>query len=311
MTYIPKEVDINLVSSLERINQGKVRDTYLLPDYPNLLLQVATDRVSIFDFVLSKFVPGKGIELTKQTIFWLTVVLKDLPNHLVIHGQGIDKFLPANLRNNPDLQARAIVVEKLKMVPIESIVRGYLTGTGLTKYLETGMVCGHILPDGLHDGSQLPIPIYTPTTKATSGHDEHIDYQTVREEYGTHQEFFSLVVFYMISNYAKMKGIILADTKFEFGYDEYGVLRLGDEIGTGDSSREWKMEEWVNAQEQKKAPSGYDKEPLRQWGKTLNIHKMTPKNPEHVQIVSNIEVPDREIMATSFRYRELSKMLIP
>lgn len=307
MTKIPKAVDINLAPSLERISQGKVRDTHLLPGYKDLLFMIATDRVSIFDRILPQLVPGKGIELTKQTVFWLTNILKDLPNHLVAYGEGIDRYLPEDLRNNPDLQARGLVVKKLKMVPIESIVRGYLTGSGLTSYRENGMVCGHILEKGLHDGSRLPHPIYTPTTKAEIGHDEHIDYQTVRAQYGTHQELFALTVFYRLSEYALSRHIILADSKFEFGYDD-GILTLADETGTGDSSREWLLKEWLEAQKENKAPGGYDKEPLRQWGKKIGIHKFNDE--EYEKILPTLSIPEEEIKGTIFRYKKLSDMLM-
>lgn len=310
MALIPKEVDVNWIPSLERIYQGKVRDTYLLPGHPNLLLPYVTDRVSIFDKVLPVFVPGKGVELVKQTIFWLTVILKNFPHHLVAYGKEIDQFLPQNLRNNPDLQARAMVVKKLKMVPVESIVRGNLTGTGLTAYLETGKVCGHILPPDLYDGNFLPVPIYTPTTKAVFGHDEHIDYQAVRKEYGMLQELLSLTVFYIMSNYARSRGIILADSKIECGYDD-DILNIGDEIGTGDSTREWKEEEWKIAQQHRKAPGGYDKQPLREWGKKVGINRKDMTDEEYLKLIPTLIVPNEEIEGTARRYQELSRLLIP
>jgi len=297
-------------------HRGKVRDTYLLPD-PALLFVVATDRVSIFDFVLPAVVPHKGALLTALTVFWLSEVLNDVPHHLVAYGRGIDEYLPPELRGNAELHKRALVVRKLKMVPIECIVRGYLTGSGLKSYEKNHHVCGIPLPEGLHDGSRiLPAPIFTPTTKAESGHDEHVPTDEVIQRYGRWTRDRSLAYYQRLAEVAESKGLVLADTKFEFG--EGGVL--ADEVGTPDSSRFWDTDECARDSEQKKSPPPFDKELVRSWGKQnvllrcgqdglVSMPYLDPDNPAHVAFVHSRTVPDAVLNETTSRYRTVVQRL--
>jgi phosphoribosylaminoimidazole-succinocarboxamide synthase len=305
---------------------GKVRNTYSLPGYPNLLLVITTNRLSIFDFVLNCYVALKGEVLNALTIFWLTGPLKKYANHLVAYGEGMDQYLPVDLRGNKELRKRAMIVKKLEIIPIEHVVRGFLTGSGLESYTNTGKVCGHYLPLGLHDGSKLPISLYTPTSKEDEGHDEHIDYQVVRERYGNVLEEFALDVYSTGYSYAASCGVIIADTKFETGYDPtegINVLRLADEVLTPDSSRFWDTKEYRLAQANQKAPAGFDKQPVREHGKTITtpftdesgativgINKLSPNNPEHVEFVHSCVIPDEITGAATGRYRNILNRLV-
>lgn len=288
-----------LTNQLTRIHQGKVRDTYELPD--NLLLVVATDRISIFDFVLPATVADKGRILTALTVFWLTKVLSGTLNHLVHFGNKIDRCLPTSLRNTPKLQSRALVVKKLSMLPVECIVRGYLTGSGWNSYQNDGQVCGIQLPKGLHDGSELPEPIFTPTTKAVEGHDKHLNASKVIKQYGDGLSQQSIAVYSTLANYAKQRNVILADTKFEFGEE----LTLADEVGTPDSSRFWNINEWKTAASQRKSPPPHDKQLVRDWGKKQGIHKLDPDNPTHLKQVAQLNVPADLLFQTTQTYHEI------
>lgn len=296
--------------------QGKVRDTFYLRNEPELLLPIATDRISIFDFILHNYIEGKGACLTAMTIFWLTEVLQGIDHHLVAFGKNIDKFLPEKLRGNKELQSRAIVVKKLDMLPIECIVRDYLTGTGLAAYKESGAVCGISLPPGLHDGSKIPNgPIFTPTTKAEEGHDEHISADSVSGEVGN----LAINIFSQISGYAEPRGIIIADSKFEFGKD----LCLGDEVATPDSSRFWDRDDWLRAQENKKSPQGYDKELPRKEGRAthtpfvkngmpiIGINNLDPLDSRHFEWVNkNFSLSEATIKETERRYRFIFEKIV-
>ncbi len=304
-------------AGLERIHQGKVRDTYSLPDRPDHLFLVASDRLSIFDFVLAGEVADKGAVLTALTVHWLTGVLTGVEHHLVAHGAAIDAELPASLRGWKDLQSRAMVVKKLNMLPVECVARGYLTGSGWGSYKKSGEVCGIRLPEDLHDGSRLPEPIFTPTTKAEDGHDLPMSAEEVERDFGTQLVESTLNVYTRISDYARERGVIFADTKFEFGE---GFV-LGDEVGTPDSSRFWDRGEWEKAVAEKRSPSGYDKQPVREWGKTVatpfesdggavtGIHKLDPEKPEHVAFVHEHAVPEEILQATTSRYRDVFQRL--
>lgn len=305
-------------AGLLRTHQGKVRNTYELPGHPDLLLPVATDRLSIFDFVLPCLIKDKGKILTALTVFWLEKALQNFKHHLVAYGKGIDQYLPAEIRNLPELQARALVVEKLSIIPYEYIVRGYLTGSGLIAYEKEGKVCGYQLPQGLHDGSKLSEPFFAPTTKAESGHDEHITASEVEAMYGKELENLSLEIYRKISSYALERGIIVADTKFEFGEDN----TIGDEIATPDSSRFWDEEEWKQASRKKRSPSNYDKEIARKWGKTIKtsfkggnskeivgINKLSLENPAHIDFVHGLKVPEEILSLTVSRYHEIFERL--
>jgi phosphoribosylaminoimidazole-succinocarboxamide synthase len=304
-------------AGLRRTHQGKVRDTYALYD-DQLLLVVATDRVSIFDFVLPALVPQKGELLTALTVFWLTEILADIHHHLVAYGAGIDPYLPPALRGDAELYKRALVVRRLTMAPVECIVRGYLTGSGWKSYQKTQQVCGIELPEGLYDGSRiLPHPIFTPTTKAESGHDEHLPTETVIKRYGAWTRDLSLRYYQTLANVAEAKGIILADTKFEFG--DGGVL--ADEVGTPDSSRFWDREEWLRAAERQASPEPYDKEVVRNWGKqvptplvgvnsTVGLGTLNPEDPVHLAFVETLTVPPAILNETAQRYHTVFQRLI-
>ena len=322
-TPIPKKVAHSAISEgltaggMKRIHQGKVRDTYEISGHPNLLLPIATNRLSIYDFVLPGVVEHKGEVLTALTVFWLTKVVADEKHHLVAYGRGIDEYLPEPLRGNAELQKRALVVKKLQMLPVECVARGYLTGSGWSSYRESQEVCGHKLADGLHDGARLPEPIFTPTTKAEEGHDEPISFQSVRDEYGDKFEKLTIDIYRQILEYSLGHGIILADTKFEFSSD--GVL--ADEVATPDSSRFWDVEDWKAAVKEKKSPSGYDKQPVREWGKTVatpfekggekitGIHKLDSGGKEHIEFVHGLEVPPEVLTATTERYKAIFEKL--
>lgn len=292
MAQIPvavKDSDLTRLVSryIPRIHQGKVRDTFAPPD-SSMLLQLATDRISIFDFVLNSLIKNKGACLTAMTVFYLTEILKGVDNHLIDYGKNIDKHLPKELHGNPELQSRAIIVKKLEMLPIECIVRDYLTGTGYAAYKTDGKICGISLPTGLHDGSRIPGgPIFTPTTKAEEGHDEHISADSVDPAIRKR----TIEVFKMISGYAESRNIILADSKFEFSKEH-----LGDEVATPDSSRYWLKSDWEKAQEEKRSPQGYDKQPVREFGKNsptpftkngllLSMSGLSPENANHTEWV--------------------------
>jgi len=306
------DLSVSLSRYLVRIHQGKVRDTYALPDHPDKLLVVATDRVSIFDFVLGALIYHKGEVLTALTVFWLTRVLTGVRHHMLAYGSQIDRYLPMQLQGNRELMRRALVVEKHLMLELECIARGYLTGSGWTAYQETtakdgvGKVCGIELPAGLHDGSPLEPAIFTPTTKAKVGHDEHVDREWARKQHGMWPEKLTLNLYSRAFAYAYERGIILADTKFEFSAQ--GVL--ADEVLTPDSSRFWDVDAYRTYQQRKVSPPGFDKEPLRQWGKKravldgkpVDISKLDAKDPEQHKRVARIEVPREEIEQTTDRY---------
>ncbi|OGY36661.1 MAG: hypothetical protein A3E36_04460 [Candidatus Andersenbacteria bacterium RIFCSPHIGHO2_12_FULL_45_11b] len=291
-------------AALPRIHQGKVRDTYILPD-PNLLFVLATDRVSIFDFVLPTIIPLKGEVLTALTVFWLRDVLDDVRHHLIAYGKDIDDYLLARLRGDKELHNRGLVVRKLAMLPIECIVRNNLTGSGWKSYQKDKTVCGITLPPDLHDGSQLPAPIFTPTTKAETGHDEPLDAEDVVRENGTWIREQSLAIFNEVASYARTKGLILADTKFEFGKDG----TLADEVATPDSSRYWDLKEWERACEKRETPPSYDKEIVRTWGKQHGVDKLDPTNTNDLNAVASLQIPQDVLDKTVDRYHEVFRRI--
>ncbi len=323
MLYIPQAVAEDYLSlhvlkhELYRSHQGKVRDTWDLPGHPDKLFIVATKRLSISDFVLGRTVPLKGEILTAVSILGFTNILADIPNHLVAYGPDMDQYLPKALRGLPELQKCAIIVSKKDMLPRECIARAYLTGTGLTSYKETGMVCGHMLPEGLHDGSKLDPVLFTPTTKAKVGHDLHVTAQSVFEEYGEMPSKITLDVFRRMSEFALARGIIVADMKIELALDG----TLADEAPSPDSCRFWDLNDYKIAAAQGKSPSGYDKEPVRQAGKIaviddkpVDISKLKV-NLENAKLVGRWEVPNNVIGETTERYltiqHRLSGMSLP
>ncbi len=244
------------IDGAEHIHSGKVRDLYRLAD--GRLLMVASDRISAYDHVLDTVIPDKGAILTQMSLWWFDQLRELVPNHIV------STDVPASVKG------RAVVCEELDMYPVECVARGYLTGSGLLDYRATGEVCGVPLPEGLEDGSRLPEPIFTPATKAALGdHDENVSYDAVvhaiGEDAAAELRTLTMLVYERAETIARTRGIILADTKLEFGSrrdaDGQAVIVLGDEVLTPDSSRFWPADLWQPGQAQ---PS-YDKQIVRDW----------------------------------------------
>lgn len=299
-----------VLKGLKLLNRGKVRDTYDLGS--GLLLSVATDAISIFDFVLNAKVPGKGMVLTAMTHFWMTKLeeVGICKTHLVAAGAAIDHYLPKEHQGNIDLQSRALVVKQLQMAPVEFIARGYLTGSAFKEYQKTGKVFGVDLPSGLQDGDKLPRVFDTPTTKEVEGHDLPMDSDEVRVKYPEETKTL-LAVYEFVRKFAEEHGVIFADTKLEFGRDEKGNLVLGDEVATPDSSRFWSRVAWMAEQkkEKHKAPSPYDKQLVRNWGIEAEMSNLDPLSLEDVKKVHGMEVPKELITTTSEMYRYIFWLL--
>ena len=243
------------MTGLEHLAAGKVRDMYAGPD--GLLLVVASDRISAYDYVLPTPIPDKGRVLTALSVWWFERLSDLVPHHLVSVD---DPAIPTGWRG------RAMLVRRLEMLPVECVARGYLTGSGLGSYRQTGAVCGVPLPPGLVDGSRLPEPVFTPTTKAAVGaHDEAMTLGEVEAVVGPERAAqlreLTLAVYRRAAGIAAARGILLADTKLEFGLDAEGVLTLGDEVLTPDSSRWWPADRWQPG----RAQPSYDKQFVRDW----------------------------------------------
>ncbi len=260
------------ITSLKRIHQGKVRDIYDI-DAETMLL-VSTDRLSAFDVILPTGIANKGAMLTQMANFWFDKLKDVVPNHLT----GID---PVSVVSNPaekmQLKNRSVVVKKLKALPIEAIVRGYLVGSGWKEYKAKGTVCGIQLPVGLQEASKLPTPLFTPSSKAAVGeHDENISLQQAADLLGTDMcaqvAKASIALYEQAAAYALTRGIIIADTKFEFGLDKHGVLHVMDEVLTPDSSRFWPADSYVVGQN----PPSYDKQYVRDWLESTGWNKTAP-----------------------------------
>ncbi|NUO98322.1 MAG: phosphoribosylaminoimidazolesuccinocarboxamide synthase [Nonomuraea sp.] len=256
---------------MKHLHSGKVRDLYETDD--GLLLMVASDRLSAFDYVLEPDIPDKGAILTQMSLWWFDQLKDVVPNHVVARGD----------------EARSVLCRPLRMVQVECVARGYLAGGGLSEYHATGAVSGVPLPDGLEDGSQLPEPIFTPSTKAPMGeHDEPISFEQVVEQVGgeTAEQLrrITLEVYTRGAEIARERGIILADTKIELGWDADGVLTLGDEVLTPDSSRFWPADEWKPG----RAQPSFDKQYVRDWllspesGWDKSSGNPPPRLPDHV-----------------------------
>ncbi len=248
------------------VKSGKVREIYELPDS---LIMVASDRISCFDVILHNTVTHKGTVLTQISKFWFDMTKDIIPNHMISTDVN---DMPEFFRND-NFRGKAMKVKKLTMLPIECIVRGYITGSGWASYKESGVVCGIKLPEGLKESEKLPEPIYTPSTKAEIGdHDENIsfersievlerDFPGQGEEYATAIKNATIALYKKCADYALKRGIIIADTKFEFGLDENGVITIGDEMLTPDSSRFWPLEGY----EPGKSQPSFDKQFARDW----------------------------------------------
>jgi phosphoribosylaminoimidazole-succinocarboxamide synthase len=242
------------LSEYTHLSAGKVRELYEIDD--NHLLMVATDRISAYDHVLEPAIPDKGRVLTAMSVFFFDAI--DFPNHLA--GPLDDERIPA------EVLGRALVVKRLNMLPFEAVARGYLTGSGLVEYRDNGTVCGIPLPDGLTEASRLESPIFTPATKAEQGdHDENVSFDVVVEKLGVERaeelREATLSIYSRAAALAEEKGIILADTKFEFGLDADGRLVLADEVLTPDSSRYWPADSYDVG----KIQPSYDKQYVRNW----------------------------------------------
>lgn len=244
------------VPGLVHLHTGKVRELYR--DAAGNLVMVASDRISAYDWVLPTEIPDKGRVLTQLSLWWFEQLAELVPNHVV--STDLPEGAPA------DWEGRTMVCRALRMVPVEAVARGYLTGSGLLEYERYGTVCGLALPEGLVDGSELPAPIFTPATKAEVGeHDENVPYEEVARQVGAETAAqlrqATLAVYSRGRDIAKERGLILADTKFEFGYDDQGTLVIADEMLTPDSSRYWPADAW----EPGHAQPSYDKQIIRDW----------------------------------------------
>ena len=290
------------------IYSGKVRDLYVPADLPadaraERMLVVASDRVSAFDHVLEPGIPDKGVLLTTLSLWWFDRLAtgsggeSGIPNHLlsdhVLGADGLRELIPA------EVEGRAMVVKGLSMQPIECVVRGYLTGSGWAEYRADGTVCGIPLPEGLHNGDRLPAPIYTPAFKAPMGeHDENISYERTVELVGpdiaARLRDLSLEIYARAARIAEGRGLILADTKFEFGLDDAGVMTLADEVLTSDSSRYWDAAAWQTGTTPAERMASFDKQIVRDW---LAAHWDKTGTPP--------ELPTEIVAQTADRYREL------
>jgi len=274
------------------VSRGKVRDIYSTDDE---LILVATDRISAFDCVLSPGISGRGVILTQMSNFWFDR-FTDVPNHLV--ATNLQDY-PAPYRSHPELEGRSILVQKLDPIPVECVARGYITGSGWKEYLADGSVCGIQLPDGLQESDQLPEPIFTPATKAVEGHDENISFDRTVEIIGgeTAEELreLTLRLYREAAAYALDRGIIIADTKFEFGFDPDRRIVWMDEALTPDSSRFWPADSYEPGHSQ---PS-YDKQFVRDWLEAGGWNKLPPAP----------ELPPEVVEGTLDRYREAYRQL--
>ena len=278
------------IKSLRLRNRGKVRDIYDVDD--KHLLIVTTDRLSAFDVVLPDPIPGKGAVLTAMSNFWFQRTGHIIPNHLT--DVALEKVLKDSAERK-QVEGRAIVVKKLKALPVEAVVRGYLVGSGWKEYLQSSTVCGIRLPAGLKEADRLPEPLFTPSTKAEAGqHDENISFEKAAELLGRDMAkrvmTASLALYKECAAYALTRGIIIADTKFEFGLDEKGTLILIDEALTPDSSRFWPADSYKPGS----SPPSYDKQYVRDYLETLGWNKKPPAP----------KLPPEVVAKTAEKYRE-------
>jgi phosphoribosylaminoimidazole-succinocarboxamide synthase len=278
---------------IERHAQGKVRDVYCVD---GRLLIVATDRISAFDYILPTGIPDKGKVLTQLSIFWFDFLRDVTPTHFLT--ADVDEY-PAPLRQfRGQLEGRSMLVKRAQMVEIECVARGYLAGSGWKEYKAQGTVCGIPLPAGLRESDRLPVPIFTPSTKATSGHDQNISFEEmcslVGADLGARLRDLTLRIYSRAAAYAETKGVIIADTKFEFGFVD-GELVLGDEVLTPDSSRFWPAESYQPGG----AQLSYDKQYVRDYLESIHWDKKPPAPP----------LPEEVAGKTSEKYRQAYNVL--
>ena len=286
------------LTSLPLLARGKVRDNYAVGK--DRLLMVASDRLSAFDVILGEPIPGKGALLTQMALFWFDKLGHICPNHLT--GDAPESAVtPSEL---PQVVGRSMLVKRLKPIPVEAVVRGYLAGSGWQEYQAKQSVCGVPLPAGLKNASQLPEPIFTPAAKAEAGeHDENISYAQVEKivgaELAAQIKKISIEIYQTAAAFALTKGIIIADTKFEFGLDENGTLTLMDEVLTPDSSRYWPVEGYQAAFTAGQNPPSYDKQFVRDWLEAVRINgKPWDKTPPAPQL------PPDVALKTAEKYKE-------
>jgi len=283
-------------SDLQLVRRGKVRDVYAVDE--GSLLIVATDRISAFDCILPTPIARKGEVLTALSRFWFAKLAHIVPNHLFT--TNIDE-MPDVIRDHAaELRGRSMLVKRTEVFPVECVVRGYLSGSGWKDYQRTGQVCGHQLPPGLRESEQLAEPIFTPATKAETGHDENISEQQMAEIVGLEVteslRDVSLRLYQEASDYARSRGIIIADTKFEFGRGRDGQIILIDEVLTPDSSRFWPAESYEVARSQ----ASFDKQFVRDYLEQLDWDKQPPAPP----------LPPQVAQATTDRYLEAYELLV-
>ena len=284
------ETDLN---GIERYGRGKVRDVYSADER---LLIVATDRISAFDYILPTGIPDKGRVLTQLSIFWFNFLRELTPTHFLT--ANVDEYPEPLRRFRDQLQGRSMLVKRAKMVEIECVARGYISGSGWKEYKANGTVCGIRLPAGLKESDKLPEPIFTPATKAQSGHDENISFEQTASLIGTELAArlrdLTLSIYDRAARYAETKGIIIADTKFEFGFVGEELL-LGDEVLTPDSSRFWPAESYKPGGPQ----FSFDKQFVRDYLESIHWNKQPPAPP----------LPEEVAAKTSEKYRQAYEVL--
>jgi phosphoribosylaminoimidazole-succinocarboxamide synthase len=283
------------LAGLTRLHRGKVRDLYALDD--ERMLMVATDRLSAFDVVLPDPIPGKGRVLNEISLFWFARTTPIVPNHLTSLPLSSVISDPTQLKL---LEGRAVIVKRLRALPIEAVVRGYLIGSGWNDYRANGAICGVALPPGLQQAEQLPAPIFTPATKAARGeHDENISFAASEKLIGAQRAAAvrdtALALYKFAAEHARTRGILIADTKFEFGVDAQGRLTLIDEVLTPDSSRFWPADTWKIGT----SPPSFDKQYVRDYLETLDWNKRPP----------GPHLPREIIERTGEKYRESLRRL--
>ncbi len=291
-------VHTSSITSLPLLARGKVRDNYAVGK--DRLLMVASDRISAFDVILGEPIPGKGALLTQMALFWFARLSHICPNHLT--GEAPTSVVAA--AEVPQVAERSMLVKRLKPIPVEAVVRGYLAGSGWAEYQAGQSVCGVPLPAGLKNASKLPEPIFTPAAKAAQGeHDENISYEQVVAVVGADLaekiKRISIQIYLEAAAFALTKGIIIADTKFEFGLSDDGTLTLMDEVLTPDSSRYWPIEGYEAAFAAGQNPPSYDKQFVRDWLEAVRINgKPWDKTPPAPRL------PDDVIAKTAAKYQE-------
>ncbi len=293
-----KTLHTSFLQSLPLAARGKVRDNYAVGD--DRLLMVASDRLSAFDVVMADPIPGKGELLTRMALFWFDRLAPICPNHLT----GEDPQSVVSAAEAPQIEGRAMLVKRLKPLPIEAVVRGYLAGSGWQEYRQSQSVCGVALPAGLKNASRLEMPIFTPAAKAPAGeHDENITFEQAVERIGAEHAHrvreLSLKLYQAACVIAEPRGLIVADTKFEFGLDEGGEVVLMDEVLTPDSSRYWPAEQYEAAAVAGQNPPSFDKQFVRDWLLTQPWDKQPPPP----------ALPTEVIEQTAARYREALQRL--